>query len=273
MDSSVKQLELIFGKVERVDAHFEVYASAKYYPKTVKVFIPNHPYLKKIPFMEVREDKDGIEDWTIRVIKSEKISNESNLDRSIRKTKTTIMDLVLCNEFDSFATFTFSPKKTKDRGNAYNVKKQIQNWFKNIKKRNGKFAYLLVPEFHKDGKSLHFHVLMKNYPGELIDSGKKINGRTAYNIKSYTLGHSSLVFIDNLEKVSYYVSKYIVKDMPQIFGAHRFWASHGLKRPPVVDNPAGWYRHAKPLDVYTNDYGSFLTFERTEESDEELLAS
>lgn len=257
MDDELERLIKIFGKVQRIDAHYQVHASAKIYPNQVKVFIPNDSYRKKIPFMEERVDElDGfVDDWETDVALSLK-RKEDNLIRSIRRTKTLISDLVLCNEFDIFCTFTFSPEKA-DRQNPTAVKIQMANWLRNQRQYNGSFDYLIVPEFHKDGKSLHFHALFKEYTGELIDTGLKINGRKVYNFKSYTLGFNSAVPIDDINKVSGYVRKYITKDMPQFPGKRRFWASLGLKRPQIVENPDpdAWYMRATRDWSYKNEYG------------------
>ncbi|MEK7594076.1 MAG: hypothetical protein AAB436_00340 [Patescibacteria group bacterium] len=262
MEDDLDKIEAIFGKVTEVEAYFDVVATLKRYPRMTKVFIPNSPYQKKVHFMEARKADDVSADaWVSRDID---LNAEDNLERSLRKTKTLITDYVLCNEFELFATFTFSPKKTKDRFNPEVVKMQMANWLKNQRTRNGKFSYLIVPEFHKDGKALHFHALMKNYTGELIDIGRNHRGRKLYHFKSYTLGFNSAVEIDDddedVDKVSSYVKKYITKDMPQFRGKRRFWTSHGLARPQFEDNPPKWYLDVPPQRVYENEYGRTLYF-------------
>jgi hypothetical protein len=253
MDDELNRLEPVFGKVSRAESHFRVIRTAKVYPRLIKVFEPTLPYLKKIPFMEDHEDDFYVEDWPTREINS-KTSNEDNLERALRQSKTTISDLTLCNGFELFATFTFSPEKS-DRLNPVAVKIQMANWLRNQRKQHGKFHYLIVPEFHKDGKALHFHALLKEYRGILIDSGKYIKGRRAYNFKSYTLGINSAVWIDDIQKVSGYVKKYITKDMPQFRGQHRFWTSTGLKRPLVIDNLDSTLLGGEVLWAFENEYG------------------
>jgi hypothetical protein len=263
MENDLEKLENVFGKVSRADAQYEVYASAKHYPHMTTVFIPNTPYTKMIPFMEEHIDDLDVEDWDGRVISSSnKTSNEDNLERSIRRTKTLISDYVLCNEFDLFATFTFSPEKTTDRFNPNLVKLQMANWLKNQRKatRNGKFPYLIVPEFHADRRALHFHALFKNYTGVLTETDKTSKGRPVFYFKGYTLGYNSAVPIDNIEKVSSYVKKYITKDMPQFHGQHRFWVTKGLKKPRLEDNPSDWYLRETPQRVFPNEYGRIVTF-------------
>ena len=133
------------------------------------------------------------------------IASDIYFEESIRRTKTVISDLVLSNQFEHFATFTFA----KDRQNIIKSKQKMSDWLSSQRKIHGHFDYLIVPEFHKDGKSLHFHALLQGYKGNLHLTNKKIGGRPVYNITSYKKGFSTLVVIDNQEKVSSYVKKYI----------------------------------------------------------------
>ena len=158
-----------------------------------------------------------------------------------------------CNDFTLFITFTFDPKKTKDRYSPRVVKRQMRNWLKNQQRRYGKFSYLIVPERHKDG-ALHFHALFAGYTGKLVDSGKKRHGKTSYNLTGYTLGHTQASIIDDSQKAMNYLRKYITKDMPLFPGKHRYWASKGLRRPQVIDNPPPWDSNKTPLRAYENEY-------------------
>jgi hypothetical protein len=267
MDDDLENIIKVFGKIQQAEARYEVTASAKIYPNIVKIFIPKTPYYKNIPYIEEHiDDLDGlVEDWPTRV-KQTLGSDEDNIERSLRRTKTLISDIVLCNEFDLFATFTFDPEKTTDRNNPRLIKIQMSNWLRNQRKRNGKFKYLIVPEFHKDRKAIHFHALLQGYPGQLTDSGRNHKGRRIYHFSGYTLGFNTAVQIDNPEKVSSYVRKYITKDMPQFSGQHRFWASSGLQRPKVIDNPDSSLYSGTLLRTYENEYGQILYYEiRNEE--------
>jgi hypothetical protein len=194
---------------------------AKIYPDFVKVITYNEPTLQRLP------DLEGGEATTL-TSKSE--TSEDSLSRSIRRTKTTISDLVLCNKFDMFATFTFK----KDRQDVEKCKRKMSDWLHSQQKKHGKFKYLIVPEFHKDGKSIHFHALLKNYKGHLKKTNIKQKGRTIYNIKSYRSGFTTLVFIDDHKKVSSYIKKYITKSMPQFTNKQRYWCSTSLNRPEKI---------------------------------------
>lgn len=202
-----------------------VHSYAKIYPNMTKLFVFNHPSKVRIKGFEPRDKQDK--------------SNKENTDPvalidSLRRTKTRLSDIVVSNDFDLFCTFTFA----KDRQNVDHLKKQMSRWLNNQQSRTGKFSYLIVPEFHKDGQSIHFHALFKGYKGVLEDTGHKTKrGQPSLVIKSYTLGYSTAVEIDDIEKVGAYVKKYITKDMPQFNGKKRYWCSHGLERPLKVINP------------------------------------
>lgn len=230
----------IFGKPLKEVEYF-VKSKAKFYPDYYQVYVPNIPYKK------VESGYEPVDDFVdIRLHKE--IRSDKNLEDSIRRTQKTIKDLVQCNQFELFATFTFAY----NRDDIINVKSQIHNWLKNQMKRAGKFQYLVVPEFHKDGKALHFHALLKDYKGKLSPAinpktGKQLKqkGRLTFTLDSYTLGFSNVFKITNTpddhKKISFYIRKYITKDMVNIFGQHRYYASHGLLKPEEEENPP-WFK-------------------------------
>lgn len=203
-----------------------IHSYAKVYPTFTKLFEFETPYYALQPGWEPETEK-------LPQKRDRKKQNPTTIIQSRRRTKTRIQDIVLCNEFTLFATFTFKS----NRQSTPLLKAQMSKWLNNQQQRKGKFKYLIVPEYHKDGKSIHFHALLQGYKGELIDSGKRINGRKAYNVKSYKLGFSTVIEIDNTAKVASYIRKYITKDMPQFNGKKRYWASTGLIRPQIILNP------------------------------------
>lgn len=163
--------------------------------------------------------------------------SHDSLDDSIRRTKRTISDIVLCNNFDLFCTFTFDPKKV-DRNDPEKCKKVMAKWLNRQQTTHGKFDYIIVPEWHKKGTALHFHALLKNYNGKLSPATTKTKQqRPIYNIKSYRSGFSTAVPIDNTPKVSSYIKKYITKDMPMFQNKKRYWCSTGLIRPIITPDP------------------------------------
>ena len=251
----------ILKPINEIDAFYLVHAKATYFPSFVSVYIPNIPY-KKI--------HSGLEPTELPPKKSMKTSitpRESNTERSLRLTRKKIKEYALCNQFELFATFTFAT----NRQDIVNCKNRIYNWFKNQQRRTGKFEYITVPEFHKDGESLHFHTLLKNYQGKVVPSispktGQhlKVAGKLKYHLGSYTLGFSDVRYIDNnLEshtKIGFYIQKYITKHMPILYGKNRYYASRGLEKPKTEDNPEKWYLCAEPDRQYEVENGKILEF-------------
>ena len=160
-------------------------------------------------------------------------------ESSLLRTKSVVKDLVLCNDFELFCTFTFNPQRV-DSFNLSLVWRVLSNWLKSQKKESKKigldFKYLVIPEKHKSGR-FHFHGLLSGYSGVLRDSGKiSSTGRIIYNISSYRSGFTTAVQIDSKEAVSNYITKYITKDFITDFNQRRFFASRNLARPSKCIN-------------------------------------
>ena len=238
----------------------EVISVAIYYPGMVKVYVPNVPINKNLPDWELdkatRLDFDKAENKT---------SNETDLERSIRRSKKLVNDYMLCNQFELFGTFTIGV----DHYDNNHSKNKLKNWLKNQRDRNGRFKYVVVPELHKDG-AIHFHVVLDNYSGKLKKSrSSKTNkllhkhGKPVYEFDEYKSGFTEVQYIgqtaEDHAKINNYIRKYIKKDMVTIFGKKRYWASQGLKKPIREDNPQ-WYMDIEADDKYTNDYGTIYTY-------------
>jgi hypothetical protein len=234
----------------------------------IQIYLPKLPIEKLFPgFSAIKK---------VRSLKRVADENQENsVERSIRRTKKAIRDYTLNNNFDLFVTFTF---KT-DRDNITKIKRQMSNWLKNQQKRKGKFEYLIVPEFHKDGKSIHFHALIKGYAGELRPSQNPKTGlpllkrgKQAYTIPSYMLGYSDAQKIEDTPeshaKVGHYIAKYVTKDMPLFFNKNRYWVSTGLAKSTVIYNPDDWYSGRKPLWSKESEFGTTLIFNKDAHKDE-----
>ena len=201
-------------------------------------------------------------------------NSEDNLERSIRRTKSAIKDYVHCNSFDLFVTFTFES----ERNDPDNSKQKLNNWIKNQRKRTGSFQYLVVPEFHKDAESLHFHALFQGFNGKV---SRALNphtqqpltkrGGAVYDLPSYRSGFSDAYMLTNDShgqvQIAYYLQKYITKDMPLFKGRNRYWASKGLKKPIEEDNPDDWYLERLPDRTYSNDWGVILEYDKKDDGE------
>lgn len=179
----------------------------------------------------------------------EDLESSDKLSQSLSRSRRTIRDLILCNSFEYFCTFTFNGNKV-NRYNYDDCKNKILNLFANYKKRySSDFIYLCVPEFHKDG-AVHFHgvvggirpedfvvpkkIAKKNNCGiiEMVPNTKKYVDWPYYSKK---LGYFNCSLIRNYDGCARYVSKYISKDLASISKGDRvFFASANLNRPELV---------------------------------------
>lgn len=195
---------------------------------------------------------------------------------SIRRTKTTVQDIVLCNDFDLFCTFTFDPQKI-DRFDYNKCSSAMRRWFSHQRERSlehgRELKYLVIPEQHKNG-AWHFHALMSGYSSTLKDTGLKTYSlRPIYNITSFRLGFTTAVKVDEKAGVSTYITKYISKSFVKTFNGKRFFCSQGLKRPTrkinstlirrvmreqpifvrkVAETPTQYYFHIDKCDLVDN---------------------
>ncbi len=255
-------------------------AQATYYPNMVQVYIPKHPIVStagntKKATISPFPDDDALEYIElsnkfdeITNTKIAKLESETDLERSLRRAKKRIGDYILCNDFDMFATFTIKD----DRQNSARSRRRVLGWLKHQRTRNGKFRYIVVPEFHKDRQSLHFHALLGNYTGKVQQaSNPNTNkplvqkGVPTFQITGYTLGFTNMKYIgitqEDKTRLSAYIKKYITKDMPLFEGKQRYWVSKGLALPDIENNPEPWYRHEKPDWEYQFENGTLLRYD------------
>lgn len=151
-----------------------------------------------------------------------------------------VKDIALCNRFTHFFTWTLDGKLI-DRYDTEEVKRKLYDFLKNAVRRKG-FAYVLVPERHKDG-ALHIHGLcmlgsFKPVRAYSPHTGKPLiseTGRPIYNMPEWTWGFSSCIPIDeNYDRTVNYVLKYITKDTNKIFGKWYLSSRNLRKRPDIT---------------------------------------
>ena len=155
-------------------------------------------------------------------------------ERSLRRSHQLVSDYVLANEFELFCTFTFDPKKFKDRNKITACSFRMNQWFQGQRaKHSPGLKYLAVPEYHADGKAIHFHALISHFNGTLRDSGHIHNKKPVYNLTGWRWGFSTAQIIpkEDIPVVSRYVRKYITKQSIKDFGSHRFLHSRNLIKP------------------------------------------
>lgn len=211
---------------------------------------------------------DGDADHAAEPGRKNTAGNPGKLEESISRTRSTIFELAICNDWEWFVTLTLNPEYH-DRQDLNSYKKKLSTWIKNynrIHKTNLK--YLLIPEQHSDGQSWHMHGLIIGLPIEhlheftlqeklpikmIIELAK---GNKLYNWPAYekTFGYISISKIRDIENASKYITKYITKDLAKSkigLNDHLYYCSQGLKRAEII------YRGplTQELDEdYSNEY-------------------
>ena len=166
-------------------------------------------------------------------LKNEKTEEELQLEknRALWKIKTKIKDYILCNDFDYFWTLTFDS----DRYNYAVAFEKMGKWLEKMRKKYGKFNYIMIPELHKDG-AIHFHGVTGGLNAVVRDSGVKHKGVKVYNCTDWQHGFTTLTRVRSKEKTATYVTKYVTKEMQNSIvgkGKKKYWCSRGLRLPAV----------------------------------------
>lgn len=239
----------------------------KEYPDMVKIVIYHNNYVLSLG--KSKEDKQV----------SSQSKKEESIHRSMRRTKTTIKDIMMSNRFDLWCTFTYNCRNCKPKCDnkpctclsstckRYDLEytsRTLRTWFNNQRRKSPDLLYLAVPEYHKNG-AIHFHCMMSGYNGTLKDSGKKTkHGQTVYNARGYYSGwtefvkigerFNSVTFEEDYKRVANYLTKYITKDMPKLYGRRRFLVSKNLIRPITTVNGVSKYRLQNIIRDVEPDY-------------------
>jgi len=239
----------------------------------------HHDYLKIIKYndstykliqFKCRVRKPGFEEEKLYDVELplEEIENDTTSEeymrQSISRTKRTIHDYALCNEFDYFITLTFDRKKYNAK-DLKKLKKQVGQWLNNYKKRtNSKLKYLIIPELHRDKEHFHFHGLISGIE-DIKEFKLSKKGIMRYNWTGWhnKFGFTSLEKVRDTTSVSRYITKYITKDLIVEFNKQRFLVSKGLEKPETIfelDN------YLEPINYdFENEYVRVKNFSSYEE--------
>ena len=152
-------------------------------------------------------------------------------------------DYIRCNpDLNMFVTLTFDPEQV-DRQSWGNIVSKINDWLDNRVRRRG-LKYILCPEYHLDGQSIHFHGLMNDSGLKLVNAvnprtGGKLyrNGKTVYNIEDFPFGFTTAIRVTGAEAskaCAGYIFKYMRKQGGQRIGGRYFLAGGELVRPQYI---------------------------------------
>lgn len=214
----------------------------KEYPAMFQIYIYHNDYVNTV--------KNSV---TKKLIKHDK--NEASIQRSVRRSRCVISDIIACNQFELWTTFTFDRMKH-DRYDINHCKTVMQLWLNRQSRRSNDFQYLIVPELHKDG-ALHFHALLNGYKGTLrpTKARTKKNNLVVHKLTGYRAGNAQAVKIDgNYDAIIGYLNKYIKKDMPLLYNKSRYWCSKGLDRPKITCNGIFKFRLQNIIKNYKPDF-------------------
>ena len=216
-------------------------------------YLPNYTTLReydehKLKLVLRKYPYDAAPDLRQKVKKGSR--NSKKLENNISRARSTIFDLAASNSWEYFVTFTLNSEKY-DRENLEAFRKDFAKKITNHNcYHHVNIQYLLIPEFHEDGKSWHFHGLMRGIPKEMLvlftpdmhlpysilDKLKK--GECVYDWPFYSshFGFCNIEPVRDHDKVCGYITKYITKDLESIsrLNAHCYYASKGLKRSKII---------------------------------------
>ena len=180
-------------------------------------------------------------------------STEKTYYNNISRSKRSVKELSLCNDFNFFVTITIN--NDYNRYNIDNAFYFLSKFCKKYKRKFSTFSYLFIAEYHKNG-AIHFHGLC-NLPFDAIQLD--LYRRTIKNQKDDRFYHtfSSLIFdnfgrntfdyITSKDKISSYILKYITKDCIRTSSHRLYTCSRGLKHADKT-----YYNNEKLNDIYNN---------------------
>ena len=172
---------------------------------------------------------------------------------NISRSKKSVKELALCNDFNYFVTITI--KNDYNRYNIDNAFYFLSKFCKKYKRKFSSFSYIFIAEYHKNG-AIHFHGLC-SVPLNAIDFD--LYPRTIKNQKNNKFYHclSSFIFdefgrnvfqpITSKQKISSYILKYITKDCIRTSTHRMYTCSRGLKHADKT-----YYNNDKLNDIYNN---------------------
>lgn len=246
----------------------------QYRPDYYKITL--HKQIRRAGYEAIEEDTSGKRGAG----KKNTDRHEEKLEQSLSRTRSTIYELAICNDWAWFVTLTLNPEYH-DRKDLNRYKKKLTVWIKNYNRIHEiNVKYLLIPEQHADGQSWHMHGLLAGLPKEQLEEftiQEKLpikmvieiaRGNKLYNWPAYAkkFGYVSLSRVRNIERTARYITKYITKDITKTKigkNSHFYYCSKGLKRAETI--------YQGPLtkeleEEYSNDYMKIKTVRSMEEA-------
>ena len=150
------------------------------------------------------------------------------LENNIIRARTRVRELVACNPWDYFATYTLDKRK-QDRYDRDGFVRDFGRFIGNFNRDYScKVGYVLVIERHKNG-AFHGHGVLQGVPAGALTTNRY--GYLEWGRYSQRFGFISLSPVRDCERCAAYITKYITKDMVSGgtgAGRHLYTASRGL---------------------------------------------
>ena len=165
-------------------------------------------------------------------------ASDKKAECNIRRAKQAIKEYALCNEWEYFVTFTLDKTK-QDRYDLKAYIKKLGEMIKNLNRnRKVPITYLLIPERHKDG-AWHMHGFVNGLLDDDLEVAMTRNNKIVYHWIKYgqKFGFNDLEKIEDKEKASSYITKYVTKDLSRgvdEINAKTYYCSRNLKRAEII---------------------------------------
>ena len=175
------------------------------------------------------------EDLVGEAVTPNECSGLDNIRRALRRAKGNAFDLVACNpDLDWFVTLTYDPSRVRSRSDYDEVYHKLKIFLGNRVARYG-LKYVCVPEHHKDGENIHWHMICNGRGLDLIPSGIRSRSGDVWNVRAWQWGFSTALHIGDgvadRDRVAKYVYKYMGKQVGQMIGGRYFLHGGKLARP------------------------------------------
>lgn len=171
-----------------------------------------------------------------------------NLEKSFKRAQKRAFELICSNyDLDQFVTLTLSF----DREDYQKTIRAMNQWLDNMVRRKG-LRYVLVPEYHDDKQSIHFHGVMNSSALTLWGSGQMHGKKPICNIKEWKRGYSTAIKISDgkrdWQRVAKRILDYMMKDSYGRVGG-RWYLHGGDLREPIYE-----YHQADYFTARGNEY-------------------
>lgn len=169
---------------------------------------------------------------------------------SLCRSRATVRDYVLNDNFKYFFTLTISPDSVINRMDSSEVFRKMRERFKNLKKFDKSFKYLFILEEHEKG-GFHLHGFCSDNDMLNLEPYKKGLLNSIYFNR---IGFNSFSKIRDVQKTASYATKYITKKCVRSENGTSYCCSRNLKKSEKIELSLD---KLKELDLkldYENDF-------------------